>query len=231
MGIIRVIDFETTGIEPESLICEMGWCDFDTGSKEIKKPESTLFKVSEMPPQARAVHHITAEETQSFQIYSRHSFEQIMQDSGDPDVICCHNAKFDSQWIYEPVWPLICTYKSALRLWPEAPSHSNQVLKCWLEDAGKITLSNPEYAMPPHRAAADAYVTANILKAIISEGVTAKSMTGWTKQPPLMPTCPIGKFRGKPWPQVEAGFLNWMLKQPDMNEDLKANARRELDRR
>jgi hypothetical protein len=50
-------------------------------------------------------------------------------------------------------------------------------------------------------------------------------MIAWTKEPKLLPTCPIGKFRGKPWPEVEAGFLGWMLRQPDMEEDLKWNAR------
>ncbi|MNR42339.1 hypothetical protein D3C85_1608450 [compost metagenome] len=56
-------------------------------------------------------------------------------------------------------------------------------------------------------------------------------MVAWTKEPRLLPKCPIGKFRGQPWADVEAGFLNWMLGQPTMEEDLKWNARRELERR
>ena len=56
-------------------------------------------------------------------------------------------------------------------------------------------------------------------------------MIAWTQEPRLLPTCPIGKFRGQKWADVEAGFLNWMLNQPTMEEDLKWNARRELERR
>lgn len=231
MGLIRVIDFETTGFESECEVVEMGWCDYDTEADKIIGPDSRLFRVDYMPPQACAVHHITAEDTQGAQPYTRHLFEQVMEDEGDCDVLCCHNLQFDSQWIYDPVWPMICTYKSALRLWPEAPGHSNQVLRYWLDEKEKLRLGNPKLALPPHRAQADAYVTAHILQAIMREGVTAKSMTGWAKQPALLPTCPIGKFRGKPWCDVEAGFLEWMLKQVDMEEDYKWNARRELERR
>jgi exodeoxyribonuclease X len=62
-------------------------------------------------------------------------------------------------------------------------------------------------------------------------GATGREMIAWTKEPRLLPTCPIGKFRGKPWPEVEAGFLGWMLRQPTMEADLKWNAEREIARR
>ena len=84
--------------------------------------------------------------------------------------------------------------------------------------------------MPAHRAGPDAYVTAHLLKALLVT-TTAKQMVAWTKEPRLLPKCTIGKFRGKPWPEVEAGFLNWMLNQADMEADLKWNASRELERR
>ena len=104
------------------------------------------------------------------------------------------------------------------------------MLRYWLEDQGLLSLDH-ETAMPPHRAGPDAYVTAHILKALFAAGATGKEMVAWTREPRLLPTCPIGKFRGKPWPEVEGGFLQWMLKQADMEADLKWNANRELLRR
>ena len=83
---------------------------------------------------------------------------------------------------------------------------------------------------PPHRALPDAYVTAHILCRLLQKASVAE-LIQWTGEPPLMPTCPIGKFRGQKWADVEAGFLNWMLAQASMEEDLKWNARRELERR
>lgn len=99
-----------------------------------------------------------------------------------------------------------------------------------MEDAGKIS---PDHALtqPAHRAGPDAYVTAHILLALFDAGATGKDMVQWTKEPRLLPTCPLGKFRGVPWSEVEAGFLGWMLRQPTMEEDLKWNAQREITRR
>jgi exodeoxyribonuclease X len=56
-------------------------------------------------------------------------------------------------------------------------------------------------------------------------------MVAWTKEPRLLPRITIGKQRGAPWSEVETGFLQWMLRQPDMDGDLKWNAERELNRR
>ena len=148
----------------------------------------------------------------------------------DPcNAVAVHNSEFESKFFSSPV-PVICTYKAALRIWPNAPSHSNGALRYWLEDQGKIA---PVHVMtqPAHRAGPDAYTTAHILMALFNAGATGKEMVAWTKEPKLLPTCPIGKFKGMPWSEVEAGFLGWMLRQPTMENDLKWNAQREIGRR
>ena len=65
----------------------------------------------------------------------------------------------------------------------------------------------------------------------VAAGATGRDMVAWTKEPRVLRACPIGKFRDKPWPEVDAGFLRWMLDQPSMEADYKWNAQRELDRR
>lgn len=228
MTIIRVIDFETTGMEPpEAEVCEVGFCDVDIAAKRVARWQSWLCAVKTMPPEVRAIHHISLAECTPFA-----PFNPALMFDGEPaqfGAMAAHNADFETRF-FEPPLPVICTYKVALRVWPEAPSHSNGALRYWLEDAGKIA---PEDAMthPSHRAGPDAYVTAHILLALFNEGISGKQMIAWTKEPRLLPTCPIGKFKGKPWPKVEAGLLGWMLKQPTMEEDLKWNARREIARR
>lgn len=225
MTVIRVIDFETTGAAPpDAEVCEVGLCDFEVEHRRVGEPRSWLCAVNSMPPEVRAVHHITHDDCLGCV-----SFTATDMFSDPCDAIAAHNAKFETQF-FSPSIPVICTYKAALRVWPDAPSHSNGVLRYWLEDQGKIILDHSK-TQPAHRAGPDAYVTAHILKALFVDGISGRQMVAWTKEPPLMPTCPLGKFRGKPWPDVEAGFLGWMLKQPDMDEDLKWNARQELDRR
>jgi len=222
--IIRVIDFETTGIEPPAQVCEVGTCDLDLDTFSITAPASWLCGVRQMPPEVRAVHHISLPQCQGIA-----EFDAAAMFSSPCDAIAAHNAEFETKFFESPV-PVICTYKAALRVWPDAPSHSNGVLRYWLEDQGKIT---PVHArtQPAHRAGPDAYITAHILKALFDTGTIVNQMVAWTKEPRLLPKCPIGKFRGRPWSEVDNGFLGWMLRQPTMEADLKWNAEREIARR
>lgn len=224
MTIIRVIDFETTGTEPPAQVCEVGLCDLSLEAKNVAAPIGWLCGVDEMPPEVRAVHHISLAECQGMDPFQPEAMFR------DPcDAIAAHNADFELKFFKAPV-PVICTYKAALRAWPDAPSHSNGALRYWLEDQGLIA---PDHALtqPAHRAAPDAYVTAHVLLALVNAGHTGRDMIAWTNEPRLLPTCPIGKFRGMPWSEVESGFLGWMLRQPGMEHDLKWNAEREIARR
>ncbi|MDO9471930.1 MAG: exonuclease domain-containing protein [Caulobacter sp.] len=228
--IIRVIDFETTGMEPPHEVCEVGYCDLikTADGWAVDPPVSWLCGVRSIPPEVRAIHHITMAEVAGLEPFDPAAF--FGEEGGAAAaVIAAHNMEFEAKFLGAHAVPTLCTYKAALRVWPEAPGHSNGVLRYWLEDQGLLSLDH-HTAMPPHRAGPDAYVTAHILKALLTRA-TAREMVGWTREPRLLPTCPIGKFRGKPWSEVEAGFLNWMLGQPTMEADLKWNAQRELDRR
>jgi exodeoxyribonuclease X len=223
--IIRVVDLETTGIEPpQAEVCEVGYCDLHLEERRIDDPKSWLCSVKAIPPEARAVHHISMAECASFP-----SFQPTAVVGQDIAAVAAHNSEFECRFI-TPTVPVICTYKASLRAWPDAPSHSNGALRYWLEDQGKIA---PVHTMtqPAHRAGPDSYTTAHILLALFNSGLTGREMASWTKEPALLPKCPIGKFRGMPWSEVEGGFLGWMTRQPTMEADLKWNAEREIARR
>src|SRR5689334_5343878 len=136
----RVLDLETTGLQPNAAVVEIGAVDLIgdevgiIGSDLIRPPVP-------IPPEASAIHHIS--------------------DAG-VDVFASHNWQFDAQWLGEHLRdrPVICTYKCAMRVWPEAPAHNNQVLRYWLKPKG---LDSTIGSMA-HRALPDAYVTAFILR-------------------------------------------------------------------
>jgi exodeoxyribonuclease X len=91
---------------------------------------------------------------------------------------------------------------------------------------------DPALCMPPHRAAPDAYATALILSALYAAGVTGKDLMNWTAEPRVLPRCPIGAWRGHKWEDVEYSMLEWIAwKARDLDEDVRWNARREMDRR
>jgi exodeoxyribonuclease X len=228
--VITVVDFETTGMEPPAQVVEVGFCDLvnDGAGWMVKEGGGWLCGVDAIPPEVRAVHHISLEEVAGRPVYDPSSLWGLCA-SRRTSVVAAHNAEFEARFWGEAPVPILCTYKAALRVWPDASSHSNGALRYWLQDH-KVISPDHDRCMPPHRAGPDAYVTAHILQALLKH-VTAAEMVAWTKEPRLLPTCPIGKERGKKWAEVDGGFLSWMTNQPTMEADLKWLAQRELDRR
>jgi exodeoxyribonuclease X len=221
-NVLRILDFETNGIDPPAKVIEVGYCDLiqtPTGWT-VDDPISWLCGADEVSAVTRAVHHITLAEIAGLEPFIPGAFFEM---SASVVAFAAHNSAFESKFLGDSIpKPMICTYKAALRVWPHAPGHSNSVLRYWLEDEGLLKLDH-------HRAGPDAYVTAHVLKALLQHA-TGKDMAAWTRQPPMLPTCPIGDWRGKPWAAVEGSFLGWMINKP-VEPDLVWNAKKELERR
>lgn len=231
-NVVRVYDFENTDFDPPAQVIEVGYCDLiqHNGGWAIQKPVSWLCGTDQpMSPGARSAHHIRPEEIAGLPPYVAEDMWDRAVSEG-VTVVAAHNLEHEAKFWGDARLPTLCTYKASMRVWPQAPSFSNGALRYWLEDQGETA---PDHAltMPSHRAGPDAYVTACTLAALLSR-VTARDMIAWTREPRVFPTCPIGKeWRGKPWAQVDSGFLQWMTRQADMEADLKWNANRELTRR
>ena len=241
LALFTVIDLETAGLEPPASILEVGWShlyfDTDTRAVEIKPPRSRLFRPKEdLSPENIAIHHLTPAMLAPFEECSDDILAEIIQEDR-PQFIVAANSDFEKKWLDTPeiigagldgkaaFW--ICTIKAAARLYPDAESHSNQAMRY------RLGLDLPEeLAMPPHRAGPDSYVTAHILGRFLSEGVRVRDLVQWEREPRFMTRCPIGKeWRGKPWADVDAGFLQWVCDQRDMDGDTAHWARIELERR
>ena len=220
---IRVFDFETTGLDPAegAEVCELGFSDL-LPDGTITDPVSELFGISgKMPPDVRAVHHIHSDDLLGLPFFAPSHL-------GVSAVYAAHNAKFELQFVTPPT-PVICTYKAALRVWPDAPSHANYALAYWLEDRAVIDPLDRFKSQPAHRAGPDAYVTAHILRVLTSEATT-EDMIQWTSEPAVQSRIGFGKHRGQRWSEVDDGYLRWVLGQ-DFDEDTKWNVQRELERR
>jgi exodeoxyribonuclease X len=145
-----------------------------------------------------------------------------------------HSAKFERQWCTPDIVgevPWICTYKCALRAWPEAPGHSNQTLRYWLNPVGL----NRASATPAHRAGPDAYVTAFLLRELLRLH-PLEDLLKWSSEPAVLIRVPFGKrsdeggWRGTRWADVEEGFLYWVERR-DFSEDILHTVRLEIARR
>lgn len=226
--VIRVVDFEATGLELDALIVEQATVDLDPVTRMIGATRSTLCRVPSMPPETRAVHHIRASDTVGYPPYDRRClYEEAARDG----IVAwaAHNSSFEERYVMGSI-PMICTYKAALRWWPEAPSHSVFALLYWLEDQERAIFESAR-AHPPHRAGPDAYATAVLLQVMMIEGATGQQLFQWTREPARIPRCPIGAWRGHKWAEIETSFLEWIRRTIYDREDIRLAAIAELDRR
>lgn len=247
---LRVVDFETTGEPPEADAVEAAFVDVvqsweATGVAEqgcveempvwhIEVPGwSTLVRPErKIDVEARAAHHLSDEDVAGGADWAGVRFELTRTSREDaagyrndrPDYLVAHNAEFEQQLMGDVDVPWICTLKAALRLWPDAPRHTNQVLRYWLPDCDP-----GDAGMPPHRALPDCRVTALILIRALNLA-PIEQLVQWTQEPRYMPVIGFGKHRGKRWSEVPRDYITWVLRQ-DFDEDTKWNARQGLEGR
>lgn len=236
---IRVVDLETTGFGPDAGVCEIGFCDVTAQCADlvggpcdwivVPGTHSFVNPLLAIPPEASAVHHIVDSDVAGAPPFGEVA-RALLGPAGDGRMLlAAHSAKFERQFLTpEIVGPAgwICTYKAALRLWPEAPSHANQALRYWRKPEGL----DRAVASAAHRAFPDAYVTAHLLRDMLNDGATVEELVAWSAEPALQVRCHIGKWRGTPWREVDDGFLEWVLAR-DFDEDVIFTARTELTRR
>jgi len=195
--------------------------EVDSGWQMLVKPTTV------MSLEALATHHIPEAQALKNGLEWDNAMERLLWfppdvRSKDDLIFCAHNAVFEQAFFNPDGFEWIDTYKVALRLWPESPSHSNQVLRYFLG------LELGDEAMPPHRAWPDCYVTAHILL-IAMDNASVSDMVQWTKEPPYLTKLTFGKHKGQRFEDVPVDYLQWILRQ-DMDEGVKAAAQRVLSR-
>lgn len=230
--IVRVIDLETTGNAPPAhAVVEIGWQDVARGADgrwELMGDGGSMLvnPGRPIPPVTMAVHHIRDEDVADARWW--HDVARPILDPYPRRVaLAAHRATFEAQFCTPALthgadW--ICTWKCALRLWPDSPGFSNQMLRYWRQPEGMVH----ERGLPAHRAFPDAYVTAHHLRDMLNEASVA-DLIAWSKEPGLLPRVRYGPDRGKEWREIDneslAGFLT------DRDPDIRFTAETEYARR
>jgi len=222
---IYSIDFETTNIDPKiAHAVEVGLYSAEYGLQTsfIKPPIP-------IPPETSAVHHITDADVAGAESWG--ATQMKLRDLCEgPTTFIAHNAKYEQDILKDTFNGLnvkwICTYKCALRIWPDAPNHKNETLRYWLG----LQFLGRGWDQQAHSAGHDANVTYHIFLRL-KEQSTIEQLVEWSSLPALLPTIPFGKHRGSKWSEVPVDYLTWILKQGDMDADIKYNATTEMTRR
>lgn len=204
---LRVVDFETTGAQGSEVI-EAGVVDLErsAGGWGIRGIRSQFFKpCGPVSAQARAVHHIPDGAFCDAMPANAETLEAFLRKDEPVHAYVAHHAEFERSFLptlSTSTW--ICTVKAARRAWPQAPGHSNQVLRYWLG----LDLE-PTLALPAHRAGPDAFVTAHILQQLL-ETETVETLVEWTTQPVVVS---FDKYKIESWCDVPFDYLQRMLSE------------------
>lgn len=214
--IILVLDCETTGVDPATDgVVEVGFCA-TTLTEQLDAGAVLVDPGVPISAEASAVHHLIDEDVAG-QPCLADALAALAEDWpvwGEAAAYSAHNAPFDKGFLpglRDRPW--LDTYRAARRYLPDLPKHSNQYLRYALK------LDVPRDAAS-HRALGDTIVTAALLRYLLAgparedfERLGVEAFAAFVDGPLLLTTCTFGKHAGKPWAEVPADYLAWMLRQ------------------
>lgn len=236
------IDFETTDKDPEKAEpIECALHDYDGYETDFFiQPQNPI------PPETSAIHHITDADiaagalTKDEYEFTLFDFLQgrLEENEADTILLVAHNAQYEQTILRNIKFPFpvawVCTYKVAMIVYPTAPSYGNEALRYWipLENRGR------KFAQQTHSALHDAKVTMQIFKHFLEKklpggepSITIEDMIQISAKPAQLPRIPFGKHKGTAWDKVPTDYLQWLMRQPDMSDDVKYCATQELNKR
>ena len=234
---VRVIDLETTGQSfTDGGVVEVGWQDVaqDAGGVWALHggPGARLVRPGNpISPSTSAIHHIIDEDVADAPLWQE-AAPPVLQPAlpGRLVALAAHRSAFEQRWCLPALsgnarW--ICTYKCALRVWPDAPTQSNQGLRYWRRPAGLDRATG----LPAHRAGPDAYVTAHHLRDMLAlAGVD--QLLAWSAEPALLVRVPFGPSRGRAFRELDDDALDRIIAgEGGGNQDVAFTARTERARR
>ena len=233
---LRVIDLETTGNSfTDGGVVEIGWQDVALDGEDgwvLRGPPQARLVNPGNPISAAtsAIHHIIDEDVAAAPSGQAVAGDILRAVPGPaPLALVAHRAAFEQRWCTRALtggMPWICTWKTALRIWPEAPGHSNQGLRYWRRPSGL----DRALGLPAHRAGPDAYVTAFHLRDMLA-AASPEQLIEWSAQPGLLSRVPYGRLRGRRVRDLADEDLDALLASERPDGDLGFTAAQERGRR
>ena len=224
-----VLDTETTGSDTaDAAVVEIAYV-VTTMEKTIASGSALVNPHRPIPPEASAIHHLVDKDVAEAMDLAvvLASWTPALVKHGPFDAYVAHNAPYDAALL--PMLtkaPWLDTLRLAKRLRPDRGHHGNEVLRY----AEGLTGPGIDDSLP-HRAMHDAMVTAAILRRFLGE-INGSSLWPQTVDelirditaPMLLQKVRFGKHQGLAWADVPRDYLTWLLKQTEMDPDVRFTA-------
>lgn len=232
-----LFDTETTGNAQEDRVIQFGAMVVDQKGK-IEAYDEFCSSDVEIKLEAMEVHNITPDMIEGKPLATETTFYKRLEElNSNENYLIAHNISFDMGMIEKEgflnAYQTIDTLRCAKHLFPELPYHRLQYLRYALElyKTEEAEAAKHNITIKAHDAIGDVLV----MKLFLSKLVTKcreiypdynpmEKLVDLTKTPVLIKTFKFGKYRGKEIEQVaqeDAGYLNWMRTNMELDEDLK----------
>lgn len=174
---------------------------------------------TEIQLSSMAIHHILPQD-----LIGKSNFREFRLPQ-DTIYLIGHNIDYDIQAIarcgqdVRNIKP-ICTLALARYVWPNLDSHSLSTLSYVISDNLEQTRQQLKNA---HNAKTDILLTANLLDKIIQhyQITDIEQLYQQSQQARLPQFMPFGKYKGTPLAQVPIDYVQWLLRQNDIDPYLR----------
>jgi exodeoxyribonuclease X len=221
-----VVDTETSALpEQGGQILELAWISLwhgNQGWEPISCYETYVQYSGPIDPRAQASHHIRADQLTAERgaVTREQAVRQFLTEVQPDSFVVAHNSDFDSKFLPEVQAPWICTYRVSKHIWPEAPGHSNQVLRYWLGVKPDLSMASTIKSRQPHQALYDVATTAGILIKML-ERYSPSELYTITQGPNKLRNIGFGKHKGMKFEDIPRDYLAWLRGQSELDPDLK----------
>lgn len=221
-------DCETTGLEPrEARLIEIGVCKF-TFDEILERYETLIDPETPIPPLTTEIHHITDEMVEG-KPKAREVLRDVLKMIGS-HILVGHGIQLDVAFVSEECKracipctlhenPFFDTLRMA-RLYGKSPINSLEKLR--------EHFNIPEEGA--HRAMSDAIVNIEVFKKLSTGFKTVQDLQKRLERPILLKAMPLGKHKGRPFPDIPVEYLRWAATK-DFDQDLLFSLRSELKAR
>ena len=237
MAYYVLFDTETTGNQEDDKVIQFGAMIVDQKGKVEAFDELCSTNIA-IKLEAMEVHNITpALLVGKPKAVETNFYKKLEELNSNENYLIAHNISFDMGMIkkegFVNQYQLIDTLRCAKHLFPELPYHRLQYIRYALElyKIEEIEANKHNITIKAHDAIGDVLVMKLFLSKLVGkcrelypDYNPIEKLADLTKTPVFIQTFKFGKYKGKDVEVVakeDAGYLNWMRSNMELDEDLK----------
>ncbi len=232
-----LFDTETTGNQDDDRIIQVG--AMVVGSKgEVEVYDELCSSDVAIKVEAMEVHNITPDIIEGKAPFKATKFYNDMTSlNSENNYLIAHNLKFDLGMLEKEGFvnqmKLIDTLRCSKHLYPDSNYHRLQYFRYSLElyKEEQVEAQKHNIIIKAHDAIGDVLVMKLLLSKLVTRvkeeyaGVNPMiKLEELTRTPVIMKSFKFGKYKGEQIEEIarsDAGYIKWMLKSLDLDEDLK----------